>query len=185
RYKAGGRLAMDTARDSGRSTRAARSATASIPRFLTHYKAERIPGDEELLIGRDDPRLKPRIGGGDRALCAAERGLVGDIVDIESEPLEAVGDAHADLRRVLADAAGEDDGARAAECGEVSADVLAHAVAEDLDGEAGAAVLVLVLLGEQLAHVVREATDAEQSALLVEQARSEEHTSELQSRENL
>ena len=43
------------------------------------------------------------------------------------------------------------------------ADVLARAVAEDLDRQPGAPVLVLVRLGEQLAHVVREAGDAEQA----------------------
>jgi hypothetical protein len=58
---------------------------------------------------------------------------------------------------------------RAAERREVGADVLACAVAEDLDGEASAAVVVLLRLGEQFAHVVREAADAEQAGLLVEQ----------------
>ena len=92
--------------------------------------------------------------------------LSGSSVDARASPVPRR--SRANLRRVLADAAGEDDRVRAVHRGQVRAEVLLDAIAEHVDRETCAAVVVLVLLGQQLAHVVREAGQPEQSRLLVE-----------------
>src|SRR4029453_13345309 len=90
------------------------------------------------------------------------------IVELDPGPLEAVTDLGTNLRRVLADPAGEDESVRATYRGEVGPDVIGNAIAEHVDRKAGAAVIVLVRFREQVPHVVREAGDAEKARLLVQ-----------------
>ncbi len=56
-------------------------------------------------------------------------------VEFDAEPSQSVADARANLRRVFADAAGEDDSVRAVQRGQIRADVFSRAVAENFDGE--------------------------------------------------
>src|SRR5262249_57305049 len=66
-----------------------------------------LPGDDDLLVGRDGPHLHARAGRRDAALDGA--GLVERRIELDAEPAEVSTDARADPRRVLADAPGEDD----------------------------------------------------------------------------
>src|SRR5690242_278957 len=134
----------------------------------TEDDANGVTGDEQFLIGGNDPDLYPRAFPVDPALLAPDHLLVALRVQLDSHPLQAVADAGAHTAGILADAAGEDDGVRAIHGGEIGADVLAGAVGEELHGESRPAIAVLGLLREQLTHVVREAGDAEQAGLLVE-----------------
>src|SRR5205823_7141585 len=78
------------------------------------------------------------------------RGVVRGAIDAHAEVLEAGADSFAHGRRVLADAAGEDERVEPAESRGESADRLARLVREHFDGERGAGVALSAL--EQRLH---------------------------------
>ncbi len=95
--------------------------------------------------------------------------MVAVVVHPDAEEVEPLQDPPAHRGAVLADAAGEDDRVDAAHRRRVGADVLAHPVGEDREREAGA-VVALLGLGLQIAHVVAQPAEALQAALAVEHA---------------
>ena len=76
----------------------------------------------------------------------------------------------ANLRRVFADAAREDDCVRAVHRRQICSDVLPRTVTENLHGETSAAVVVLMRFGQQLAHVVGQTRYSDETRLLVQQS---------------
>src|SRR3954470_7191129 len=129
----------------------------------------RVAGDQQLLIGGNDPDLESGIVAVDAAFASADRGRVAVTVKRNSEPFEVAADALAHGRRILADAAREDDRVGTIHRREISSDVLASAVAEEIDRQPRATIAMLRLLCQQLAHVIRQTGDAEKPRLLVEQ----------------
>src|SRR3546814_3711902 len=81
------------------------------------------------------------------------------------------------FRSALTDAGGEHDGVKAAEHGCELRCLLGHAVAEHLH----CLGRLRTVARQEVAHVGADAREAEQARLVVQQLRSEEHTSELQS----
>src|SRR5690242_9609446 len=130
--------------------------------------AHGVACDEQFLIGGDHPDLDASALAIYAALLAVHHCRVAVRIELHAHPLKAVADARPDTARVLADAASEDDRVGAIHRSEIRADVLPRAVREEIDREARAPILVLGLLGEELAHVVGEAGHAEQPRLLVE-----------------
>jgi hypothetical protein len=76
--------------------------------------------------------------------------------------------AAANRRRVLANAAGEDQAIHLSQYTAIRRDVLANAIGEDIDGQLGSCVARLGLL-LQLAHVTRDSGNSIETAVLVEQ----------------
>src|SRR5262249_23194377 len=131
------------------------------------YDPERVPGNEEFLIRRNDPQRRARLVGVEPALRTRQCRVLRSI-DLEAEPLETVANALPNGGRSLADAAGKNDRVRAIHGREVGPDVLLHAIAEQVDRQTRATVAVFRLLLEQLAHVSRQARDAEEPGLFVQ-----------------
>src|ERR1039458_7353394 len=93
----------------------------------------------------------------------------------QAGPLEARADPATDLGRMFANSATEYYRISTAHRCEIRADILPRPIAEELDSQAHAAVVVLLQFLFQDLHVIGQAGDA----------RSEEHTSELQSLRHL
>ena len=92
---------------------------------------DRLPGDGELLVGRDDEHLDGAVVGADAARPVGV-GLVALGVDLDAQARQPGERVRAQPGHVLADAGGEDHGVGTAEHGEVGADVLAQPVAVDV-----------------------------------------------------
>ncbi len=119
-----------------------------------------MPGDHQFLVGRDHP-------------CRHFAGLAGDarrfsrvrvFVELDAEPRRRRADSFADLRRVLADACGEDEAVDSAERRRHRRDFLCRAIDEVVECQARGRLAAR----EQTAHVVADARDADQPGLLVE-----------------
>ena len=95
--------------------------------------------------------------------------LVAVFVESNAQKVELLEDPAAHLGTVLTDAAGQDDAIDTAHGGRVGADVTAHGVGIDGDGQAGAVVSGRRLLLD-VPQVVAKATEAGQTALAVEDA---------------
>ena len=126
-----------------------------------------LEGDHQLFVGGHDDRFPGAVVGGDDARLA-EAFVVLCVVALDAEACDAVEDRLAFGQGVFADAAGEDDGVRAAEEHVVGADVLDDAADEHLEGEGG--VLIAGVGGvHDVAHVAAaDAADGEQAGLLVQ-----------------
>jgi len=103
--------------------------------------ASGIAGNQQFFVGGNDVCRQGRSVGGDGAFRAGGH-LVPIAIEAEADPFQALADLSADGRSVLADAAREYNGAGAAHDGEKCADVFANAIAEDIDGEASAVIVV-------------------------------------------
>src|SRR4051812_26685269 len=86
-------------------------------------------------------------------------------VDFNSEPSQAFTDSVADDRRILTNASGEDQRVQAAKRSSERANLADRAIDEIINRDSGP----LVIAGEQLADVIADAGDAEQTGLPVEQ----------------
>src|SRR5687768_3169433 len=95
-------------------------------------QAHGVAGDEQLLVGGDDVDGEARAVAADEPLAPRGRRLVRRRVQPDAHPAQALADARAHLRRVLADAAREDQRVRAPHRRQIRADVLAHAVTKNL-----------------------------------------------------
>ena len=98
-------------------------------------------------------------------LMRGPAGLVGRVVQHHAEPGRGAADALADLGAVLADATGEHQRIEAAQRSGERTQLARDAVDVQIDREPGARLLA----GEQRAHVARDARDAEQPGLVVDQ----------------
>src|SRR5262245_45151698 len=67
-----------------------------------------LPGDDQFLVGRHDPKLHPATAAVNRHL--AFRRIISERVEVDAEPVQVGTDRRADRRRVFADAAREHDG---------------------------------------------------------------------------
>ena len=130
--------------------RPAMPSSALVCRAIISSSLVGITHAETRLSGGGDPR--------------SVRG-VGARIERHAEPRRRLADAAADLGGVLADPGGEDQRVDAAEHGGERADLLRGLVDEVVDREARRRIGA----GEQVAHVVADARDAEQPRLLVEQ----------------
>ena len=95
--------------------------------------------------------------------------LISGRVEAKAGPLHSAANPGPDIRRVFPDAAGENHGIGSAHARQECANVFPRTVAEDLDGETDAAVVMLFQFRLQLAHVMGEPRDAQQAGLSVEQ----------------
>ncbi len=128
----------------------------------------REAGHGQLLVGGDDGHGGAGLGGGDEAVVLAA-GVVDLLVQLDAvEVGEPRADPGAQHGAVLADAGGEGDAVDAVHGGGVGADVLQHAVAQHLHGQAGALAGLGLPLGLDLAAVAADAGNAQQAGLLVE-----------------
>src|SRR6185369_229563 len=127
--------------------RPGRDRAALRHRLLLHA-AHRVARDEQLLVGGNHPHTHLAARPGDVAFRPVHRASVLLGIERDAEEDQIGADALADRGRVLADAAGEDDGFGAVQTRQVGADVLAHAQAEEIDGQARAPVAVDALLLE-------------------------------------
>ncbi len=118
------------------------------------HDANGVAGYEEFFVGGDYKGFESRAFSGDLAF-GADALFVLLWVYAEAGPLKALADLGADVGGVFAYASGEDEGVGASHGGEVRPDVLAGAVAEDIDGEADTAVVIEGELFEEDSHVVR------------------------------
>src|SRR3546814_12045021 len=69
--------------------------------------------DDRLLVGRHNQEGEAAAGAADARTASG----IGPLVQLGTEPGEALGDCGADRRRALTDAGGEHDGVKAAEHG--------------------------------------------------------------------
>jgi len=72
-------------------------------------------------------------------------------------------------RRIFTDAAGKNERIGSTQHCQIGADILFDAMAENIDRQLGAAILMLALFVQQIAHIVGQTGNAEQTGLLVEQ----------------
>src|SRR5215217_7181510 len=119
--------------------------------------------DHQFLVGRDDPsgRAGPARNPGSPA-------RVRDLVELKSSPCAATQNLRACRGVILADATGEDESVDAPEGSDERPHLPSDAVDEQVDRLSG----LEVRRGQrsQLAHVVRDPGDTEQSTLCVEEA---------------
>src|SRR3546814_2798363 len=82
--------------------------------------------DDRLLVGRHNQEGEAAAGAADARTASG----IGPLVQLGTEPGEALGDCGADRRRALTDAGGEHDGVKAAEHGCELRCLLGHRSAE-------------------------------------------------------
>ena len=75
-------------------------------------------------------------------------------VELQAAPLHVPANPLPNLQRVFPDPASEDDGIRAIQHGKIGAEILAHPIAEQINGELRPFVLLLLGHAKQLPHVV-------------------------------
>src|SRR5271157_5634730 len=97
---------------------------------LAEYDPHCVAGDEQLLICGDGIGEQFGIISGDESF-ACDRLLVFHGVDLKTGPLHAFANPGANLRRVLSNAAGEDNRVRTAHAGEEGTDIFAGTVTEN------------------------------------------------------
>src|SRR5262245_15216086 len=114
-----------------------------------------VPRNNELFVRRYDPRRHATARARDPRTARRVRAFV----ESDAEPHGRRADALANLRRVLADASGEDQPVDAAERCRKRADVLRGLIDEVIDRKARTRRAAV----QQLAHVVADARDAEQA----------------------
>src|SRR5262249_52585753 len=116
-----------------------------------------LPGDPTFLIRRDHIHSQPRPIYTD--FCCAtwrnsNRSSVEVAVELQTAPLQVPTDPLPNLRCVFSDPASEDDGIRAIQHGKVGAEILAHPITEQINGELRPFVMLLLGHAKQLPHVV-------------------------------
>ena len=75
-------------------------------------------------------------------------------IEFQAAPLHVPENPLPNLRRVFPDPASEDDGICAIQHGKVGAEVLAHPLTEQINGELRPLVMLLLRHAKQLPHVV-------------------------------
>src|SRR5262245_26027758 len=110
----------------------ARNMNASLRRFEQLF---RLSSDDQLLVGRHDPDVRATSVRVDARLATC--GLVLLQVQLDAEPIQVRANRLAHVRRVLADAAGEDDGIGPIHEQQVRAEVVADRGDEDVAGQLG------------------------------------------------
>ncbi len=91
----------------------------------------RVPGDDQFFVRRDDP-------GRHAASCARNPRALSRIrlvIELDAQPRRRLADPGPDLRRVLADAGGEDQPVDPAQHAGERADLLGRLVDEIVDGQ--------------------------------------------------
>src|SRR5215217_1188416 len=126
----------------------------------------RVLCDPGLLVHAYDVGVYLRVIPADPGLDADGAGVAFG-VEHEAAPAHTSEDAFPYQRRVLADAAAEDDGVSAVEYVEVCTDVLTYPVAEHRQRE-GSTVLTACLGLEEFSHVPGDSGDAEEARTFVE-----------------
>src|SRR5688500_17001572 len=124
-------------------------------------QALRMLRDHQLLVGRDDPRAHWAAARADAWTAL----LVGRAVELHPQPGRVAANALPQDRAVLPDAGREHERIESAERGRERTQLAPDPVDVEVHGEFRPGIV----RAEQLAHVARDAGDAEQARLAVEQ----------------